>query len=146
MASVKFARLLPPVQVAIAETLFWMARHSHPPVRGDVYWHSTTELLALGLNTPAERLAEIVFQLGASFIGELSGELILLLFIAALWYLVGRRIDSSRIEGRVHRGLSNRTKVGTWLALLYGLYLFTFLCFNHLFTNFGVFDSLDRKS
>jgi len=137
MPRVRLAWILPPVQVALAETAMQLGRHAHPPVRGDIYWYPTVELIYYGLNTPADRLSIILFGLLPSWGGVISGDLIYVLLAAALGYLVARKIDSYRFSKVCAQDeISSSRIVWNLLAALYGLYLLLFLCLhNVIFTN-----------
>jgi hypothetical protein len=137
MSRIKLSWVLPPLMVALAEGSFWVARHPHPPMRGDPYWHSTFELICLGLNTPVDRAAIIIYGLSVSWIGVFSGDLIYMVLTALLWYLVGKKIDSYR-QPKVdaQEGISVGRVLGNSLSILYGLYLLLAISFhNVIFTN-----------
>src|SRR5271170_6537652 len=122
MPRIKLAWALPLVMVALAEGSFWAARHPHSPVRGDVYWHSAFELICLGLNTPVERAAIIIYDLSVSWIGVFSGDLIYMVLTAVLWYLVGKKIDSYRQpKADAQNGISAGRVLGNSLSILYGI-------------------------
>ena len=106
-------------------------------MRGDVYWHSTFELICLGLNTPVERAAILIYSLSGSWIGVFSGDLLYMVLTAMLWYLVGKKIDSYRhTEVYGQEGISVGGVLGNSLGILYGLYLLLFISLhNVVFTN-----------
>lgn len=133
MSRIKLAWALPPVMVALAEALFWVARHPHGPMRGDPYWHSTFELICLGLNTPVERAAILIYGLSLSWIGVFSGDLIYMVLTAMLWYLVGKKIDSYRNpKVDVQERISVGRVLGNSLSILYGLYLLLAISFHNV--------------
>ena len=133
MSRIKLAWALPPVMVALAEASFWVARHPHGPMRGDPYWHSTFELICLGLNTPVERAAILIYGLSLSWIGVFSGDLIYMVLTAMLWYLVGKKIDSYRNpKVDVQERISVGRVLGNSLSILYGLYLLLAISFHNV--------------
>jgi hypothetical protein len=103
MPRIRLAWVLPLVLVLLTEGSFWAARHTHPPVRGDIYSHSTFELICLGLNAPVETAAILIFSLLGSWVGVFSGDLIYMVLTAMLWYLVGKKLDSCRYPKRMHK-------------------------------------------
>ena len=124
MRKIKLVWSLPTAQVLLAEVLLQLGRHSRPPVRGDVYWVSTYDLLCAGLNTPAEKFTILIYKLVGRSVGPIAGELIYLASIFVLWYLVAKRIDSFRFpDARVREGPSISLIVGNVLAFIYGILL-----------------------
>jgi hypothetical protein len=121
---IKLVWSLPTAQALLAEVLLQLGRHSRPPVRGDVYWVSTYDLLCAGLNTPAEKFTILIYKLVGHSVGPISGELIYLASIFVLWYLVAKRIDSYRFpDARAREGPSISSIVPNVLAFIYGILL-----------------------
>jgi hypothetical protein len=135
---IKLAYALPLGQVSLATVLLLVARGSQPAMQVDTVWTPTAELLFAGLNTPAERLALILLEILPWPAGVLSADLLCLVLVAALWYLVGREIDTIRFrtEGGMPRATSTARILGNLLAALYGVYLLIVICLhNIIFTN-----------
>jgi len=137
MPRIRLAWVLPLVMVVLTEGSIWAARHPHPPMRGDPYWHSTFELICIGINTPVERAAILIYGLSGSWIGVFSGDLIYLALTIMLWYFVGKKIDSYRHpKADAQVGVSVGRVLGNSLSILYGLYLLLAISFhNMIFTN-----------
>jgi hypothetical protein len=113
------------------------ARHLRPLVHGDIYWHSTFELVCLGLNAPVEKPAILIYSLLGSWAGVFSSDLIYVVLTAMLWYVVGSKLDSYRYpKAGEQEGFSVGRVLRNILGVLYGLYLLLFICFhNVIFTN-----------
>ena len=75
-----------------------LARHSHLPVRGDIYWHPTLELVYTGLNAPADRLSMILYGFLGVRINLLWGNLLYIALAATLGYIVRRTLNSYRFR------------------------------------------------
>ena len=120
MPRIRLAWTLPLMQVVLVEGSIWAARHPHHPVRGDVYSHSTFELVCLGLNAPVERAAILIYGLSGSWVGVFSGDLIYLVLTAMFWYFVGKKLDSYRCPKAVaQEGISVGKVLGNSLCILY---------------------------
>jgi hypothetical protein len=135
MPRIKLAWILPAVMVALTAVSFELARHTKPPIRGNIYWHPTHELILAGLNTPADRLDFVLFGLlrWPSWMGVRSGDLLYFVLVGVLWFLVGKNIDSYRfgVESPPEV-VSSRRNVWDFVMFLYGLYLVLVICLNNV--------------
>lgn len=137
MNRLKLVYVLPFAQVVLAATSMQLARHSHPPLVGDIYWHPTLELVCAGLNAPVDQLSRILYSILGSWVGVFSGNLIYLVLVASLWYAIGRKIDSYRFPRTSNQKRSPTVGILTnILVAIYGLYLLVFIALhNVIFTN-----------
>ena len=126
--------ILPLVQVAFAEFCWYMAAHSHRPIRGDVYWRSTLDLFSAGLNAPVDYMNFILNELEDFRGGVLLGHIQYMLLVAALWYLAARRI--CRFRPNLSSDESARVSVPAILAesllMLYGIYMLLVICYHNM--------------
>jgi hypothetical protein len=137
LTRLKLAHVLPPAQVILAGTSMLLARHSHPPLSGDIYWHPTFELVCAGLNAPVDQLSIILYSLLGPWVGVFSGDLIYLVLVASLWYSVGRKIDSYRFPRTSNqKGAPIAGTLTNIIVAIYGLYLLVFISLhNVIFTD-----------
>lgn len=132
MHRIRLTWILPLVLMGLSETSLQMQRHPHPPVHGDIYWRSTFDLLCAGLSAPADHLSFIVYGWSSYRTGVFLGDIVYLVLVAILWYLVGSKIDSWRLnETRVQQKTSLYIVLNV-LAALYGLYLLLFLALHNI--------------
>jgi hypothetical protein len=147
MRRMRLAWILPPILAGLNVLAIWDARHPHPPVHGDIYWHSTFELFFIGLNAPAMQMTVILYWIFDGYVGLFGGDLISVSLVALLWYLAGRKIDSYRFaERRADATISVGGKLRLWLTALYGLYLLIFLCLDNLVFSVPYFGSSGGSS
>lgn len=133
--------ILPLVQVAFAEFCWYIAAHSHSPVRGDFYWRSTFDLFSAGLNAPADWMSYRLNWLEDFRGGVFWGHVQYMLLVAVLWLLVARRICGMR-SGRSNEPA--RVSVPAILLdsflMLYGIDLLLVISFHNIVftpTHFG---------
>lgn len=133
--------ILPLVQVAFAEFCWYMAAHSHPPIRGDFYWRSTLDLFSAGLNAPVDHMNFVLNELEDFRGGVLLGHIQYMLLVAVLWHLVARRICRFR---SISSNEPDRVSVPAILLdlflMLYGLDMLLVISFHNIVftpTHFG---------
>jgi hypothetical protein len=128
--------VLPLAQVAFAEFCWYMDAHSHRPVRADVYWVPTLDLFCKGWNAPAYHMNFILDALEDFRGGVALGNIQYMLLVAALWYLVARKICRFQAARAQRPDDSSVTKISIEsLVMLYGIYmLLVILLHNMVFT------------
>lgn len=128
--------VLPLAQVGFAEFCWYMDAHSHRPVRADVYWTPTLDLFCKGWNAPADHMNFILDALEGVRGGVALGNIQYMLLVAALWYLVARKICRFQSAKARQPDDSSVTKISIeLLVMLYGIYmLLVILLHNMVFT------------
>jgi hypothetical protein len=113
-----------------------MDAHSHRPVRADVYWTPTLDLFCKGWNAPADHMNFILDALEGVRGGVALGNIQYMLLVAALWYLVARKICRFQSAKARQPDDSSVTKISIeLLVMLYGIYmLLVILLHNMVFT------------
>jgi hypothetical protein len=131
MRPIKFAILLPVAQLVIAGILLQWAKHapfSHSGI--DTPYVPTARMICYGLSAPADRLRMLDSLLTSrltpswTLMGFYFDEWLFLIGVIAVWYFVGRKIDSYRLSNvETPQETSRSALFFNGLVFLFGLYL-----------------------
>ena len=129
MRTIKLAVVLPVLQFLLAAGLLEAAYagRSPFPAHGDELYVPTSRLICLGMNAPAWVFTILLSGLPLPDLKVFrlyTSDLEFLVFVAAVWFFVGNRLDKHFARSQVPLARTSVKVLGSVLLMIFGVVLF----------------------